>query len=264
MRKDTVDYQSLITTKNISQFNIVVTTSHQDIFDRFLETFIPTTLDYNVRLYVFHLGDIDVPDVDGIVSVPSPYLGNKAYLPLLQRLMEVQGKNIWNNPRVYWGVFNDDLIFSNGWLEDVVKNLEKYDCVTPGFINNVDMETFKKAVEVTKNDDGFVPYLMGACALMRLGIFLRIGMLDPQFDWSMDDTDLLWRIKLNGLTSVSLRKITIMHAHGASRTQDLKRWFKVAKEAKGLFCNKFGSMALKEIRDGYKKHNYFTNKEYFV
>jgi hypothetical protein len=262
IRKDIVDYQSLITTKNISQINIILRTKHQDIFNRFLESFLPTTKGYDVKLWVFHPAGIEIPEIDSIVSIESNKLGNEAYLPLQRALMSALNKSIWYRPQVYFGIFNDDLIFSEGWLGTVIESLKTYNCVSPGYVNTSNPEELKEVRFKTKDDDGVVEFFMGAIAMMKMDIFLRIGMLDPQFDWSMDDFDLLWRMKLNGLRSVTLKRISVAHAHGASRAKEMKRWYEAAEEGKRIFCDKFGAMALKEIRTTYKGHNYFNKEKY--
>ena len=242
----------------MSRINIFVRTKHQEIFNRFLETFIPTVEGYDTTLYVFHPEGIVVPEVPAIVSVTSEYLGNTAYIPYLRTILTSAGKEIWKDPGIYFGIFNDDLVFGEGWLEDVISRLEKYGCVTPGFVNTTDMDVFKKAVEKTKNEEGVIDYFMGACQLMKIGVFLKIGMLDPQFDWSMDDFDMLWRMELNGVKTVTLKKVSIAHAHGSSRMTELKRWYAAAEDGKQKFVDKHGAIALKTIRETYKAHKYFT------
>lgn len=226
-----------------------------------METFLPTTEKFDVRLYVFHPQGLNIPLNDRIISIESEKLGNEAYLPLQRKLVSLISSTIWYHPKVYFGIFNDDLIFTDGWLESVVDALNTYNCVTPGYINTTDPIKLLTAKEITKDNTGVVEFFMGACALMKMDIFLRIGMLDPQFDWSMDDFDLLWRMRLNGLKSVTLKKITIAHAHGTTRNRDIKRWYRAAEEGKRVFCDKYGAMALKEIRSIYKGHRYFLNFE---
>lgn len=238
---------------------IFLRSKYQDILDRFWETFIPTVKGNEVTVYVFHPGlSIFKTNDIKIISIVSDKLGNEAYAPHLGKIMSTT-EDIWRNNHDYFGIFNDDLTFSSGWLETVLDELNYSDCVTPGYINTRDMKKFERAVEETKNEAGSIPLMMGACQLFPLKTFLKIGMLDTQFDWAFDDLDLMWRIHLNGLKSVTLKRITIAHAHGLSRGKEMSRWNKAYLNDKEKFCNKFGTMSLKSIRVMYKGHDYFLN-----
>jgi 2-polyprenyl-3-methyl-5-hydroxy-6-metoxy-1,4-benzoquinol methylase len=246
--------------KNIYQYNIIVRTKHQEVIDRFFETYLPTIEGFDVKTWVVHPEGITVPE--GVVSIVTNRLGNETYIPILEEIAITLGKEMWKSPKVYFGIFNDDLVFSRDWLKDVSEALKTYDSVTPGYINTSNMEEFNLAVDSTRDETGIIEFFMGACQLTKIDIFLRIGMLDPQFDWSCDDLDLLWRLKLNGLKSVTLKKITIAHAHGTTRNKEMGRWYIEAEKGKKRFCDKHGAIAFKEIRGIYKGHDYFVKKQY--
>jgi hypothetical protein len=246
--------------KDTSQYNIIVRANHQDIIDRFFETYLPTIKGFDVKTWVIHPEGIEIPE--GVISITTDNLNDKTIIPILREIIHPIGRLIWHNPDVYFGIFNDDLIFTDGWLRDVGEALKVYDSVSPGYINTSSVNELNKAVEETKNDTGIVEFFMGSCQIHRMGILVQIGMLDPQFGWSCGDFDLVWRIKLNGLKSVTLRKITIAHVGGESRNRERSRWFTAAKEGKIIFCDKHGAQAFKNVRKIYEGHDYFINKRY--
>ncbi len=128
-------------------------------------------------------------------------------------------------------------------------------------VKTTDKEKFYRAVEKSKDETDVIPLGMGGCIFARLNIFPRIGMLDPQFDWACGDFDFYWRLRLNGMKSVTLKKITIAHGHGVSRMKDIARWNKESDEGKQKFYNKHGYVSYRILRSEYKGHNYFLNYE---
>jgi len=95
----------------------------------------------------------------------------------------------------FFGVFNDDLWFADGWVESVLPFLlsGKHWCVSPGYVETADKKVFKKAVELTKDKKGFVPHLYGANPIFNMATFKEIGVYDEQFGFSCEDLD--WAVK---------------------------------------------------------------------
>lgn len=241
--------------------DIFVRSKYQEILDMFLETFLPTVT--NTKLWVFHNG-LKIPK--GVNSIKSEYLGNTAYIPVIQDILKRKGARVscHNRNYGYFGILNDDIIFTDGWLEDTLKLLEEHACVTPGYIVTHKKENLLKAVETTKNDSGTTSMAVGFCNLMRLNLFLNIGNLDERFDWACDDLDLLYRIYLNGYSSVTSNKITIAHCMGMSRNYskgEQNRWIAEGKRGEDLFSSKHGRINYVRLRNMLKPHNYFINYE---
>ncbi len=242
-------------------YHIIVRTKYQEILNSFLKSFLETTKDFNTKLYVVYRESdhIVIPKIENVIPVPSMVLGEAAYIPILMKIFGEVKITTRELDYGYFGILNDDLLFSKDWLIDVDKALKLYESVTPGYINTTDRDKFYRAVEKSKDEIGIVPLGMGGCIFGRINIFPRIGMLDPQFDWACGDFDFYWRLRLNGMKSVTLKKITIAHGHGASRTKDLQRWNKESDEGKQKFYNKHGYVSYRILRAEYKGHDYFLN-----
>lgn len=163
----------------------------------------------------------------------------------------------------YFGVLNDDLWFADGWLEDVIRLLQDHEVVSAGYVETQKKDVFQRAVEMTKNETGFVEHLYGPNAIFRMGIFREIGVFDEQFEWSCDDLDWAWRIKLNGLSSITSKRITMAHWVGISRGINSKAWNILSDRNKERFYHKHGYRGYRNIRDGYKhNHQYFRQFKY--
>lgn len=157
-----------------------------------------------------------------------------------------------------FGVFNDDLWLANGWLEDVIEKLQDYHCVSPGYVETYEWKVFERAVDGTKDEKGVVEFLYGPTHTFRTSIFKQIGMFDERFDWSVDDMDWAWRLKLNGMKSVTSRKITIGHRVGTSLTKT-KAWNAISDLNKERFYDKHGYVSYRELRRMLAEHHrYFT------
>lgn len=153
-----------------------------------------------------------------------------------------------------FGVYNDDLWFGDNWLEDVVLRLGVYPCVSPGYVETSDLMVFGRAVDDTAREDGVVPFLYGPTHTFRTDLFRKIGMFDERFDWSVDDLDWAWRIHLNGMESVTSKKITVAHQVGTTLTKT-KGWNRISDKNKELFYDKWGWPAYRHLRNHYKNHH---------
>lgn len=215
--------------------DIVVQSKYPKILKQFKEGFWSTTESYLINLHV----------LDG------EEFGAKAINKILQPILKTKVNQIF-------GVFNDDIWFVQGWLENVIYKLQMYDVVSPGYVETQKVEVFQKAVEATKSETDVVQHLYGPTALFHTRVFFEIGIFDEQFDWSCDDLDLAWRLKLRGLKSVTSKKITTAHQVGMSRGINSKVWNALSEKNKQRFYDKHGYRSYRDIRSEYKKeHQYF-------
>lgn len=245
-------------------FHIIVRTKYQDIINNFLQSWKDTVDSKKAKLYIVYRKSDGIviypPPSENIVACPSETLGNSSYIPILTNIMEEAGMSSDERKNTgYFGIFNDDLLFHKGWLEETEKALQTYNAVTPGYINTEDLSLLERAYQETKEEIGVIKYGLGSCLIMRLSVFPRIGMLDPQFDWACDDLDLIWRMEINGLKSVTLKKILIAHIHGATRVKEMKRWNVEHLEGKKKFKDKHGILNYRKLKEEYQGHNYFMN-----
>ena len=135
---------------------------------------------------------------------------------------------------------------------------ESYLCYSPGYVETHKKEKFLKAVEATKNEKGVVEHFYGPVGLFNTELFREIGILDDRYDWSCDDLDLAWRMKLRGIESVTSKKITVGHHFGETLTST-PNWDIISDLNKERFYNKHGYQSYRDIRNEYKiHHRYFT------
>lgn len=220
------------------KIDIVVQSKYPEILDSFKSTFIPTTKQFrNLRLIILDGKDYGAPAINRLI-----------------------GEAI-KARRDYFGVFNDDLFFVDGWLEDTLKMINKYKLVvgSPGYIETKDYAKFMLAIEATKDEECYQENLYGPTAIYQVPLFKQIGLFDEQFRWSCDDLDWAWRIKLNLLNSGTSRKITTMHQVGITRDRGPREWRQRSKIDKQRFYRKHGYYSYNTIRDSYRKnHIYFS------
>lgn len=226
-----------MTTAHSREIHIVVQSKYHEILKTFKESFYDTTKQFtNLTLHV-----IDGMSY-GAVAI------NKILLPLLQQ------------KRGYaFGVFNDDLIFSQGWLEDVILALDDHECCSGGYVETKDMEVFARAISSTENETGYIPLLYGPNAVFRMDIFPKIGIFDERFEWSVDDLDWALRIKLNGMSSVTLKRIRTCHLFGETRLKNVKQWNALSIINKQRFYDKHGYRSYRDLRNNYEGHRYFQD-----
>lgn len=186
------------------------------------------------------------------------------------RLHEITGKNygageinkilskVFTTSK-YFGVFNDDVWFSEGWLEDCLRLLKDNHCVSAGYVDTDNKECFKKAVELTQNETNTVDFLYGANYIFQTPIFKEIGMFDERFDWSCNDLDWTWRLLLNGMKSVTSKKITMAHIGFVSLWESRERRHS-GKRNKIRFMDKHGYQSYIDLRNLYREyHKYFRD-----
>lgn len=214
---------------------IVVQSKYPQILEEFKKTFEPTTQDFkNLKLEV-----LAYPQEYGAPAI------NKILIPAIKNGYE------------YFGVFNDDLWFAMGWLEDTLSLLMRAVCASPGYVETEDFEKFELAVEKTGGVVWVARHLYGPTAIFRTDIFKKIGIFDERYEWSIDDLDWAWRIKINGFLSLTSKKITTAHRVGTTRTKNIKAWNILSERNKQRFYDKHGYVAYREIRREYKEHHQY-------
>lgn len=158
----------------------------------------------------------------------------------------------------FFGVFNDDVWFADGWLEDCLKKLQTNACVSAGYIETDDREQFKRAVEKTKNEKGTIDYLYGAGYIFHSRVFQQIGIFDERYEWSCDDLDWMWRLKLNGMRSATSKKVTTTHI-GFITLREGKARRHSGKRNKIRFAEKHGHISYKIAKELYQPHRDYFN-----
>ena len=227
-----------MTTVHSREIHIVVQSKYSEILEKFKESFYDTTKQFT---------DLTLHVIDG-ASYGAVAI-NKILVPLLAA------------KRGYaFGVFNDDLIFSHGWLEDVIEALENHHCVSGGYVETEDMDTFVDAISKTETDNGYVELLYGPNAIFRMDVFPNIGIFDERFEWSVDDLDWALRMKLNGMSSITLRRIRTCHLFGKTRLKNIKQWNALSIINKQRFYDKHGYRNYRNLRNDYQRwHRYFQD-----
>lgn len=216
-----------------ARINLIVQSKYPEVLGEFKKTFFPTTDKFeNLMLHVLDGAEYGAGAINKILFQVQPFCD-------------------------YFGVFNDDVWFVDGWLEDTLRLLQTHEVASAGYVETADQDKFAKAVEATKDEVGVCNHLYGANAIFRKTLFKEIGCFDEQFDWSCDDLDWAWRIKLNGFSSVTSKKITMAHTVGETRTRDMKAWNTLSTANKQKFYNKHGYYAYRHIRDEYLTHHQY-------
>lgn|GEM_PF-3544515 len=245
--------------------DIVVITTNQRIWDSFIRSISKTEGWDEIRLHVQYRGNVYVrADGKKIIEYKTNMLGNQTSKPILESILKEKGMKSNQSCYGYFGIFNDDLLFLPNWYSEVKRGLRDHWCVSPGYIESGNSLFLNRAYELTKNLDGVVPLMQGACALFRLESVFRIGHLDEQFEWGCDDLDLAWRFHLNGIESVTQQKITVAHVVGNTRSLHYRRWNIESEKSKKKFVDKHGIFAYRALRNTYFKkedssHLFFKN-----
>lgn len=217
---------------------IVVQSKYPDVLKTFKETFYPTTKKFKK----LHLAVED---------------GKKYGAKVINGHINIARDGGFD----YFGVFNDDLWFADGWLEDVMPFLAEHWVVAPGYVETIDKKKFKAAIEKTKNEKGYVLHPYGPTSIFRMKLFRKIGVFDERYDWTCDDLDWSLRLHLNGLSGITLKKVTTAHFHGQTRNQSnssISAWWALAEKNKHRFYKKHGYEGYRYIRSSHmNNHKYF-------
>lgn len=144
----------------------------------------------------------------------------------------------------YFAIINSDVEISSGWLDPLVSFLDsnpEYASVQPkiksyedktkfeyagasgGFIDAMGYpfcrgRIFQHIEQDTSqhNDIIDVDWTSGACMLIRSTIFFKLGGFDEDFFAHMEEIDLCWRIRSNGMKLACIPSSTVYHVGGGT------------------------------------------------
>jgi len=174
--------------------NLLVLSRYQNVLDSFFSSLLPT-IDFNVRVFAITEG-LKLPDDPRVIRVDRTEFAPNKYFNKVLRLIDGD----------YFGIVNDDIIFSQGWLEDVLEKLETYDCVSPGFVESKDVS--KLGTVVSK--DGVVVGLFDAFYIFNKEVLDTLGEFDEGvIGWY--DIDFMLSLYKAGFIPVTSRKVTVLH-----------------------------------------------------
>lgn len=196
------------------KIDIILHARYQSILDEFFVGFNQTTQKFtNIRIFLIHTF-LNLPNDPRIISRPHPegVFGNIVRGPILRESLNYGCDVVVE--------MNDDLWFSQGWMEDCLEKLENNMLVCPGIADTNDRAWFQDCVEKTKHETGSEAYITFACAFFNKKIFKKIGLYDSYFRGVCDDMDMIWRIMLNKVPYAMSRKITVAHQAGSSSTKE--------------------------------------------
>ena len=223
-----------------TKIDIVVQSKYPKILEEFKSSFLPTTQKFeNLTLHEITGENYGAMEI------------NKILLPIL----------ITKDPNRVFGVFNDDLWFAEGWLEDCLEKMKTYEVVSAGYVVVREKEIFERAIELTKNETGVAVHPYGPNMMWKTSVFPKVGVFDERFAWSIDDLDWALRLHLHGIKAVTSKKITMAHYFGKTlRTKkEIKRWNVMSDKGKQQFYEKHGYQSYRFIRSEYKHyHQYFA------
>lgn len=167
---------------------------YQEVLDNFFSSLLPT-IDDNVRVYAITEG-LKLPDDSRIIRVDrAEFAPNKYFNKVLK---DIDGD--------YFGIVNDDIVFSQGWLEDVLEKLKTYPCVSPGFVESKDVSKLEKAI----SKDGVVTGLFDAFYIFNREVLDTLGKFDEEVvGWY--DIDFMLSLYGAGFIPVTSLKVTVLH-----------------------------------------------------
>ncbi len=217
----------------------------------YLKSLLPTIEGKNVQVYIIHK-DLEIPKHPNVVSYPHESWGGKVYNELLPTLQK-------ENFSIY-GLLNDDLLFHETWYEDVLEGMKKFYVVSPGYAESEVIGRLKEAYELSKHEEGYIESMLGSIFFMPMRIFKKIGLFDESaYGW--EDIDWMWRMHLNGLKVVTLKRVTVQHFGALTRKkqgEQLARQEYLAElRGKDEFMKKHGYDGYRNMKNLYAGHQYF-------
>lgn len=176
--------------------NLVVMSANQDLLDNFFKSLEPT-MDDRIKVYAVTEG-LKLPDW-AIRVDRTEFHPNKYFNKVLQML-----------DGGYMGIVNDDIIFSEGWKEDIFRLLEKYEYICPGFIETRESNEFITWVHRTR--------FVTAVTRGMFDAFYIFPVEDAKFLEGFDEDVLMWydidwflRTITSGAKWRTSKRITIQH-----------------------------------------------------
>lgn len=180
--------------------NLVVMSKQQELLDSFFESLFPT-IDDTVRIFVLSK-DLEVPTDERVTAIHMPKFEPNKYFNQVARVhCASEG---------YMAIVNDDIIFSDGWLQDVNRKLKDYSFVSPGFVETKDKTLFKIRIKDTMNMETTTEGTFDAFYIFPVSAITLVGYFDEDIvEWY--DIDWYLRMTEAGIESVVSDKVTIMH-----------------------------------------------------
>ena len=240
-----------------------VSSNNQETFNVFVEQFLNTTKNFEDIKIVVVNDNIVVPNNSKLIDSKQPLgvFGNIVEVPVLKQFLDEKAEVIIN--------LNDDILLSEGWLEDMIIKIDAgYLIVTGGIADTNNKEFFQTAIEETKDDIGTEDFIYLVCFATDPKVYKIIGLPDSRYSGCCDDMDWIWRILLNKIPYCSLRRIRVAHLNsGGTRGKNLKTkyeqdaalhaWFVKYRVMKQYFQEKHGYISFRETRKFMNKNNYY-------
>lgn len=208
--------------------NLIVMSINQDLLDEFFRTLFPT-IDENVRIYAFTEG-LRLPEDKRVIRMDDfDFNPNRYFNMVCKKLGDDE----------YVGIVNDDIILTNGWLEDVRRLLKDYECASPGFVESRDKTQLSKKSYETRNETDHVVGMFDAFYCFPVSLVRKLGDFDENIIYWYD-VDWYVRIKQAGYRCVTAKRVTIQHlARMSLKKAELPR-----REIKDAVIKKYGKEAL--------------------
>jgi GT2 family glycosyltransferase len=193
--------------------NLVILSGFQDILDKCIPSLLPTIEGKPIKVYLVTEG-LKFPDHPQLIRVDRTEFNPPKYFEIVKNMVPPE-------ERQYFGVVNDDILFHPLWADQVLKLLETYDCVSPGYVEYPDWgfaQELLGEVTPTSGYEAFQGQFM-ACYIFRWEVFEKVGMYDETLEdfW---DIDWYWRVLCAGYKWMTGKKITIAHIGHVARTRD--------------------------------------------
>ena len=202
---------------------LLLNSYNQDILHECYKSLLPSLSKHNVKLFSITPFKDHTPNTTNILR--TEYHPNK----YLNKIIKEYGK-----PDII-GILNDDIFYSDFWLDDCVEWLEEYDCVSPGFVQSGNFSKFAALM-----DYAIIPVFFGSCYLFNANVIDAIGEPDENIvDWY--DIDWFWRMKKAGMKIGTSKSITIHHFGTVSGKKTHPNVFgKKKRDFKSGFIQKYG------------------------
>lgn len=171
----------------------------QHLLDSFFKSLLPT-IGSRARVYAV-TGKLKIPRDERVIRLNMDRFEPNKYFNIVSKTLDRDD---------HIGIVNDDILFSNGWLDDMLEKLERYDCVSPGFIEGRDEDLFHKRVKETRGNVGVNEGIFDAFYIFSNKVVNTLGKFDEDIiEWY----DLDWYVRMldAGIKPVVSKKTTVMH-----------------------------------------------------
>lgn len=223
--------------------NLIVMSKQQELLNGFFDSLFPTIQD-DVEIYVLSKG-LDLPADRRVHEVPMPEFNpNKYFNQVAKRI---------GDRREIIGIVNDDIIFSSGWLEDVKRNLKKFTCVSPGFIETKNKAKFDHRMWETQNEVAVYEGIFDAFYVFPAYLVDLLGKFDEDIvEWY--DIDWYLRMKDAEIDTIVSKRVTVMHLKRATFALNEPDKAKIKRE----ILKKHGKEGLNRAKMSWKIRKHFN------